>query len=250
MFKNCCHFFNSACNRQKTKEEEEFFVNSFSSRLTQSLRMRNVKWTQVFGIETTTTNFRCVAAQLVAYLAKTCKPNFQELDRFTQRFIHIFKAKGGDIGCKLKKILQQIENEKSEIIGRRTAVLHGLPLLLRADPTDFYKTCFDCDDKGEMSGISIGILFVIPEDSATVPYCLHLDATFTAIILEGRVVMDDLGNLPKAMCLLFWLIYALNVEYPAVLKNMFDFFQSVIVTRGKSLKPEKSPVAVTLLCHD
>ncbi|XP_026081688.1 uncharacterized protein LOC113058214 isoform X1 [Carassius auratus] len=186
----------------------------------------------------------------VAYLAKTCKPNFQELDRFTQRFIHIFKAKGGDIGCKLKKILQQIENEKSEIIGRRTAVLHGLPLLLRADPTDFYKTCFDCDDKGEMSGISIGILFVIPEDSATVPYCLHLDATFTAIILEGRVVMDDLGNLPKAMCLLFWLIYALNVEYPAVLKNMFDFFQSVIVTRGKSLKPEKSPVAVTLLCHD
>uniref|UniRef100_A0A8C2CVT6 Uncharacterized protein n=1 Tax=Cyprinus carpio TaxID=7962 RepID=A0A8C2CVT6_CYPCA len=67
---------------------------------------------------------------------------FQELDRFTQRFIDIFKAKGGDIGCKLKKILQQIENEKSDIVGRRTAVLHGLPLLLGEDPTDFYKTCF------------------------------------------------------------------------------------------------------------
>ncbi len=40
---------------------------------------------------------------------------FQELDRFTQRFIDIFKAKGGDIGCKLKKILQQIENEVSYI---------------------------------------------------------------------------------------------------------------------------------------
>ncbi len=29
---------------------------------------------------------------------------FQELNRFTQRFIDILKAKGGDIGCKLKKI--------------------------------------------------------------------------------------------------------------------------------------------------
>ncbi len=34
---------------------------------------------------------------------------FLELDRFTQRFIDIFKAKGGDI----KKNLQQIENEVS-----------------------------------------------------------------------------------------------------------------------------------------
>ncbi len=36
---------------------------------------------------------------------------FQELNRFTQRFIDILKAKGGDIGCKLKKILHKIENE-------------------------------------------------------------------------------------------------------------------------------------------
>ncbi len=38
---------------------------------------------------------------------------FQELDRFTQRFINIFNAKGEDIGCKLKKILQPIENDIS-----------------------------------------------------------------------------------------------------------------------------------------
>ncbi len=38
---------------------------------------------------------------------------FQELNRFTQRFIDIFKAKRGDIGCKLKKILHKIENEVS-----------------------------------------------------------------------------------------------------------------------------------------
>jgi len=42
---------------------------------------------------------------------------------------------------------------------------------------------------------------VIPESSATaaIPYSLHLDATTTAIILEGTVVVDDLENLPQAM---------------------------------------------------
>ncbi|XDV22688.1 hypothetical protein PO909_027534 [Leuciscus waleckii] len=68
---------------------------------------------------------------------------FQELDRFTPRFIDIFRAKGGDIGSKLKKILQQIENDRNRTFNAgRTAVLHGLPLLLGEDPSDFYKTCF------------------------------------------------------------------------------------------------------------
>ncbi|XP_026078313.1 uncharacterized protein LOC113056059 [Carassius auratus] len=164
---------------------------------------------------------------------------FQELDRFTPLFIDIFRAKGGDIGSKLKKILQQIENDKSNINAGRTAVLHGLPLLLGEDPSDFYKTCFDCDDNEDMSDVEIGILTVIPEDSATVPYSLHLGATTTAIILEGTVVVDDLENLPQATCLLFGLIYALNLEYPAALKCTFDFIQRVILSLGhKSLKPK------------
>ncbi|KAF5900509.1 antigen like protein [Clarias magur] len=38
---------------------------------------------------------------------------FHELDEFTQRFIDIFRSKGGDIGSKLKKILHQLENDKT-----------------------------------------------------------------------------------------------------------------------------------------
>ncbi|KAK7142107.1 hypothetical protein R3I94_011718 [Phoxinus phoxinus] len=66
------------------------------------------------------------------------------------------------------------------------------PLLFGEDPTDFYGVlhvlCFDCDDNEDISHIGIGILTVIPEDSATVPYSLpystpHQDATTTTIIL-------------------------------------------------------------------
>ncbi|XP_056606334.1 uncharacterized protein LOC130424571 [Triplophysa dalaica] len=173
---------------------------------------------------------------------------FQELDRFLQRFLEIFKAKGGDVGCKLKKILQQVDNNKSDTNGRRTAVLHGLPLLLGEDPTDFYNTCFDCDDEEGLSSISIGILTVIPEDCESIPYSLHLDAASIALILEGKIVMDNLGNLPQAMCILFGLIYALNLEYPPVLKNTFDFIQRVLLSLGhKSLKPKLQSLKTLLL---
>lgn len=90
-----------------------------------------------------------------------------------------------------------------------------------------------------MSHMAIGILTIIPEDEPMSLDSLHLQSSGTAIILEGRVVMDDLDNLPSAMCLLFGLTYALNLEYPQQLKNTFDFIQRVLLSLGhKSLKPK------------
>lgn len=90
-----------------------------------------------------------------------------------------------------------------------------------------------------MSQTTIGILTIIPEDTQASPDSLHLQSSGTAIILEGRIVMDDLGNLPHAMCLLFGLTYALNLEYPQQLKYTFDFIQRVLLSLGhKSLKPK------------
>ena len=80
---------------------------------------------------------------------------------------------------------------------------------------------------------------VIPEASLASPDSLYLESSGTAIILEGTTVMDDLQNLPDAMCVLFGLIYALNLEYPPQLKNTFDFIQRVLLSLGhKSLKPK------------
>ncbi|GAA6087975.1 gamma-aminobutyric acid receptor subunit alpha-2-like [Tachysurus ichikawai] len=98
----------------------------------------------------------------------------------------------------------------------------------------------DCDGNEDMPNIVIAILTVIPEDSVTVPFSLHLDATTTAIILEGTVLLEDLENLPEAMCLLFGIIYALNLQYPLGLRPVtiggssriqhISFWKVVIVT--------------------
>ncbi|KAK3528460.1 hypothetical protein QTP70_000139 [Hemibagrus guttatus] len=90
--------------------------------------------------------------------------------------------------------------------------------------------CKDCDC--DPPQVSIGILSVVPEDSQICPHGLPLEATDTAIILEGVIAMDGLENVPHAMCLVFGLFYALNLEYPPQLKNTFEFIQRVFLSLG------------------
>ncbi|XP_029372542.1 uncharacterized protein LOC115052529 [Echeneis naucrates] len=163
---------------------------------------------------------------------------FKELDKYTPRFLEIFKTKGGSVGQKLQKYLHQVTTESTDVTAKRTAVLRGLPVILGDENTDFFKTCFDREDPG-MSHIPIGIMTIVPEDKPMSLDSLHLQSSGTAIILEGRIVMDGLENLPHAMCLLFGLTYALNLEYPQQLKNTFDFIQRVLLSLGhKALKPK------------
>ncbi|KAK1899898.1 Neuroligin-4 Y-linked, partial [Dissostichus eleginoides] len=61
----------------------------------------------------------------------------------------------------------------TDVNGKGTAVLRGLPVILGDENNDFFKTCFDCDDL-DISNSSIGILTVIPEDSLASPDSLHL----------------------------------------------------------------------------
>ncbi|KAJ8287164.1 hypothetical protein GJAV_G00048360 [Gymnothorax javanicus] len=183
-------------------------------------------------------------SQIIAEFCRLSSKNlkvefFKELDKYTPRFFEIFQSKGGSVGQTLKEYLLQVTPGSTDVTGKRTAVLRGLPVLLGDDAKDFFMSCFDCDDPPDTSHTSIGILTVIPEDGLASPHSLHLDASGTSIILEGTVVMDDLENFPHAMCLLFGLIYALNLEYPQQLKNTFDFIQRVLLSLGhKSLKPK------------
>ncbi|TWW71332.1 hypothetical protein D4764_17G0008150 [Takifugu flavidus] len=101
-----------------------------------------------------------------------------------------------------------------DVTAMRTMVLRGLPVLLGDDPSDFYNTCFDCDSDETWAQVSVGVLTVVPEDEQLVPNQLHLQPISTAIIVEGAIVMDDVQNLPEALCLLFGLSYALHLDYP------------------------------------
>ncbi|XP_040195320.1 uncharacterized protein LOC120928290 [Rana temporaria] len=162
------------------------------------------------------------------------------LDRYTPRFVTIFQSKKGSVGRTLSKFVQQINSEKPDVTAMRTLVLRGLPVLLGDDPSIFYITCLPSNSHEAWAHVSVGLLTVIDEDLPTSPNPLHLDPVSIAIIAEGGIVMDDLQNLPQALCLFFGLSNALHLEYPKTMKNTFNFIQRVMVGLGENKLPPKN----------
>ncbi|MEQ2314010.1 hypothetical protein AMECASPLE_007698 [Ameca splendens] len=55
------------------------------------------------------------------------------------------------------------------------------------------------------------------------------DPTDVSVVIEGNRVLNGCGNQTKACMLLMGLIYALNLEYPKMLKNTFVVFQKIFL---------------------
>lgn len=72
----------------------------------------------------------------------------------------------------------------------------------------------------EYTQVPVGVLTVIPEvNQCPGPEVLHLQPSSIAIILEVAIVMDDIGSHDQALCLAFWLIYALHLDCPKTRKK-------------------------------
>ncbi|XP_048835194.1 uncharacterized protein LOC125710059 isoform X1 [Brienomyrus brachyistius] len=173
---------------------------------------------------------------------------FDALDRYTPRLITILKSKRGNVGQTLTELLKQINVGKPDVTAMRSLVLKGLPVLLGDDPDDFYKTCFDSENEEAFGQMSVGLLTSVREDAPRCsPNLLHLDALSMAIVIEGRIVMSDLLNLPQALCLLFGLLYSLHLEYPKSMKNTFSFIQKVMLGLGENKLSPKLQTLKNLL---
>ncbi|XP_050956917.1 uncharacterized protein LOC127157699 isoform X2 [Labeo rohita] len=174
---------------------------------------------------------------------KNLKKEFYEsLDRHSTCLLDIFRAKKGVAGQLLMDLLKQTKlSEPTEV---RTLVLQGLPLVFGDDSPAFFKTCLMSDDRSSNLDVPVGI--VIVEDGTTLQplNSLHLPLSSFGIVIEGKVVMDNLRDLPESMCLLFGLIYALHLNYPKSLKYTFEFIQRILLSMGqKDLQPKIQSLA-------
>ncbi|MEQ2242385.1 hypothetical protein ILYODFUR_035401 [Ilyodon furcidens] len=96
----------------------------------------------------------------------------------------------------------------------------------------------DSDDDDSFLNIDIGIFLVEPE-GAVPSSSLHLSPASLKIIIEGEVVMDNIQDLPKAMCVLFGLSYTKHLNYSRSMKLTFQFIQQVLLELGHSeIKPK------------
>ncbi|CAB1454338.1 unnamed protein product [Pleuronectes platessa] len=150
------------------------------------------------------------------------KEFFDGIDQHSPRLVEIFRCKRGIIGQQLTQLSQ--ETKTTEPTDIRTMMLRGLPILLQDNPNDFFKACFDSDDDDSYQHIDIGILLV-EQEGAMLSSSMHLYPASLKIIIEGKVVMGNIEDLPRAVCLLFGLAYALHLNYPKSMKHTFQFIQ-------------------------
>ncbi|XP_051795138.1 sterile alpha motif domain-containing protein 3 isoform X1 [Acanthochromis polyacanthus] len=169
-------------------------------------------------------------------VGKNLKQEFYEsIDRHSPRLLEIFRSKRGNIGQLLTHMSQQTNTTEPTAI--RTQVLRGLPIILGDNPTNFFKVGFESDDDDCFRDLDIGIL-LIEREGTVFTSSLHLSPASLKIIIEGQVVMDNIQDLPNAMCILFGLTYALHLDYPKTMKLTFQFIQQVLLSLGHTdLKP-------------
>ncbi|KAE8278124.1 hypothetical protein D5F01_LYC23797 [Larimichthys crocea] len=70
------------------------------------------------------------------------------------------------------------------------------------------------------------------------------------IVLEGVQVLDELGNVPLAVVMLFALVYALNLSYPPELRYTLEALQKIIMELDGNRLSKKNQTLKTLLARD
>nr|XP_040056863.1 uncharacterized protein LOC120833632 isoform X2 [Gasterosteus aculeatus aculeatus] len=157
-------------------------------------------------------------------VGKNLKTEFYEsIDRHSPRVLELFGSKRGNVG-------QTNTTEPTEC--QRASYHPG------DNPTDVFKAGFESDDEDSFCHPDIGRL-LIEREGAVLTSSQHLSPASLEIIIEGEVVMDNIQDLPKAMCILFGLMYALHLNYPKTMKLTFQFIQQVLLLLGHTdLKPK------------
>uniref|UniRef100_A0A3P8TPC2 Sterile alpha motif domain-containing protein 3-like n=1 Tax=Amphiprion percula TaxID=161767 RepID=A0A3P8TPC2_AMPPE len=165
------------------------------------------RWPALFCESQVYSEFNRIANQNLPYSF------FAAIDKCTPQLLKLYKKRRtGNFGEKMEQLLM----DKSNITAARIAALAGLPLYLKEDFSESFKTC--------------------KEVPAGIPFETH----HVSIILEDQVVMSH-KSWPDSLVILFGLIYALNLSYPEKLSGFFEFIQVVLLKLDdgrKQLKPK------------
>ncbi|XP_010901889.1 uncharacterized protein LOC105029970 [Esox lucius] len=168
---------------------------------------------------------------------------YDALDQHTPRLLTLFREKEGKSathGGKFSSLLR-VYKEKGvkNITVARSAVLAGLPLLLREDTSEVFKICKvgELGNPGVLDGVSI--LSVVGQCSEMVAGGVPIRPAHVSVVLEDKIVMTNSPSWPDAVVVLFGLLYCLHLNYPKALASTFEFMQKVFLNLDdEKLKPK------------
>ncbi|XP_065115909.1 uncharacterized protein [Paramisgurnus dabryanus] len=154
---------------------------------------------------------------------------FSSLDEYASPMIKLYRARGGAYGEEMKTLLDQLDNQTSDVLAHRKATaLKGLPVFMREKSGNFLRTCLDTEPEDQYTkGMKMGILSIVKDNVGTIHSSPNVRCL--SVVLEELVVLDNVQDLPTAVVLLFGLIYCLNMNYPKELKYTFETIQKVFI---------------------
>ena len=83
-----------------------------------------------------------------------------------------------------------------------------------------------------MKGLQVGLLI---GHEGTLDDAFPLEVFNVAVVVEEKIILHDLRDVPTGFAMLMGTIYCLNLEYPRNMKYSFEFLQRVIM----NIKPDQ-----------
>ncbi|XP_026009335.1 uncharacterized protein LOC113013020 isoform X2 [Astatotilapia calliptera] len=147
-----------------------------------------------------------------------------QMDLHLDNLVKLFKRRGGQLGQRLKKVVAQMDNCEDVDAGRE-CVIKGVCIYMGEDPDNLIREYVDMDEDAINEAIedtTVGIYLLKEQASAD-------EQEDIGVVLEGIRVVKNLDNVAFAVVMLFGLMYALNLAYPADLRYTFEVFQKVFI---------------------
>ncbi|XP_053092636.1 uncharacterized protein LOC117597938 [Pangasianodon hypophthalmus] len=147
-----------------------------------------------------------------------------QLDLYSDKLMRLFKKRGGQLGERLKRINAQLA-DCNDVDAGRTCIIKGLCIYMSEDPENLIQEYVGMDEdaiKEAIEDTTVGI-YVLKE------YASNDEPNDIGIVLEGIKVLQCLDNAALAVAMLFGLMYALNLSYPAKLRYTFEVVQKIFM---------------------
>ncbi|KAJ8364116.1 hypothetical protein SKAU_G00129470 [Synaphobranchus kaupii] len=147
-----------------------------------------------------------------------------QLDLHTDKMTRLLQKRGGQLGERLKTITAQMADCDDVDVGRE-CIIKGVCIYMGEDPENLVQKYVGMDENTITDAIAdttIGIYVLKEHASSDEPEDI-------GIVLEGIKVLQDLDNVALAVAMLFGLIYAMNLSYPADLRYTFEVVQKIFM---------------------
>ncbi|KAF6721046.1 hypothetical protein FQA47_018065 [Oryzias melastigma] len=155
---------------------------------------------------------------------------YKELNRHTPKLMTLFREKSTKTGRITEELARLIKiydlQDQRDVNLRRELVLLALPVYLREDASNFFKTCTVSVHGPYLSDTAVALLSVVLGDTPDAAV-FHPESIF--IVVESEILVSGPTNLADSFLLLFGYVYALDLQYPKKMELTMTFFQKVVM---------------------